>query len=214
MAQVAVARAERAWTNGDAAGIGPETDGIWPALLERGDPWDVAELAFWRAVGGAPSDSGREPPEPFALMVAGRVRDAARVWGELGAPRWQALALSRSDDPADVRVALAILDDLAAPATARAVARDLRLRGMAVPRGPRPATRDNPAGLTARELEVLRLLAHGLSNAELAVRLGLSGKTVGHHVSAVLRKLGVPTRSRAVAVASRLGILLPAPPPT
>jgi len=94
------------------------------------------------------------------------------------------------------------------------VARDVRSRGGPAPRGPRPATRDNPAGLTARELEVLRLLAEGLSNAELASRLSLSAKTVGHHVSAVLRKLGVPSRSRAVAAASQLGIIAPDGPPT
>jgi len=64
-------------------------------------------------------------------------------------------------------------------------------------------------GLTARELEVLGLLAEGLSNAEMARRLFLSGKTVGHHVSAVLRKLGEPSRARAVAAAHRQGLLDP-----
>jgi DNA-binding NarL/FixJ family response regulator len=82
-------------------------------------------------------------------------------------------------------------------------------RGLTVPRGPRPASRANPAGLTAREVEVLGLLADGLSYAEVAERLILSEKTVGHHVSAVLRKLGEPTRSRAVAAALRLGIIPP-----
>ena len=56
-------------------------------------------------------------------------------------------------------------------------------------------------------MEVLELLADGLSNADLAKRLYLSEKTVGHHVSAVLRKLGEPTRARAVAKARRTGIL-------
>ena len=64
-------------------------------------------------------------------------------------------------------------------------------------------------GLTAREAEVLQLLADGLSYAEVAERLVLSEKTVGHHVSAVLRKLGEPTRSRAVAAALRLGVIAP-----
>ena len=71
------------------------------------------------------------------------------------------------------------------------------------------ASRANPAGLTAREAEVLQLLADGLSYAEVAERLVLSEKTVGHHVSAVLRKLGEPTRSRAVAAALRLGVIAP-----
>ncbi len=83
------------------------------------------------------------------------------------------------------------------------------LAGLALPRGPRPASRANPAGLTARETEVLQLLADGLSYAEVAERLVLSEKTVGHHVSAVLRKLREPTRSRAVARALRLGVIPP-----
>jgi DNA-binding NarL/FixJ family response regulator len=78
-----------------------------------------------------------------------------------------------------------------------------------VPRGPRLASRTSPAGLTARETEVLVLLADGLSYAEVAQRLVLSEKTVGHHVSAVLRKLREPTRSRAVATALRLGVIPP-----
>jgi DNA-binding NarL/FixJ family response regulator len=63
--------------------------------------------------------------------------------------------------------------------------------------------------LTGRELEVLQLLADGLSNADVAQRLYLSEKTVGHHVSAVLRKLGEPTRSRAVAAALRRRVIAP-----
>jgi len=70
-------------------------------------------------------------------------------------------------------------------------------------------TQANPSQLTAREMDVLRLLAEGLSNSEVAGRLFLSEKTVGHHVSAVLRKLGQPTRSRAVATAIRQGIVRP-----
>ena len=78
------------------------------------------------------------------------------------------------------------------------------MRGL--PRGPRASTRDNPAGLTAREVEVLGLVGQGLRNADIAARLFLSEKTVGHHVSAILRKLGVRTRGEASAEAQRLGI--------
>jgi DNA-binding NarL/FixJ family response regulator len=76
-----------------------------------------------------------------------------------------------------------------------------------IPRGPHSRTRENPAGLTARELEVLGLLAEGLRNAEIAERLVLSEKTVGHHVSAVLRKLDVRSRGEAATKALRLGLL-------
>src|SRR5262249_29823687 len=68
-------------------------------------------------------------------------------------------------------------------------------------------TRQNPAGLTARELEVLVLLAEGLRNAQIAERLVVAQKTVDHHVSAILRKLDAPTRGQAAAAPTRLGLL-------
>ncbi len=78
-------------------------------------------------------------------------------------------------------------------------------RGLPVPRGPRPVNGD-AQGLTAQELEVPELLGEGLRNSEIADRLVLSEKTVAHHVSAVLRKLAVPTRARATSRARQLGI--------
>jgi DNA-binding NarL/FixJ family response regulator len=82
-----------------------------------------------------------------------------------------------------------------------------RLRGMGVQaanRGPNLTTRESPANLTRREQEVFALLVEGLRNAEIAQRLFISAKTVDHHVSAILTKLGVRTRqdaARAAAVA-------------
>jgi DNA-binding NarL/FixJ family response regulator len=107
----------------------------------------------------------------------------------------------------DARTALAVLDEQRAVAVRAAVLRDRHELGLPVPRQRRRPTEDNPAGLTARELEVLGLLAEGLTNAELARRLFLSEKTVDHHVSAVLRKLGEPSRARAVAASHERGLL-------
>ena len=100
-----------------------------------------------------------------------------------------------------------MLHGLGAHPAAAAVARRLRALGeQGVPRGPRPATAANPAGLTRREADVLELLSAGLSNAQIAARLDLSGRTIDNHVSAILRKLGARTRGEASAQAERLGL--------
>ena len=150
------------------------------------------------------------------LADAGSALDAGDVYqrrwlrpGPAGWKRWSAYALAFSPKTGDARECLDVLDRLGASAVRHAVLRARHTQGLTVPRGPRPTSRANPAGLTARELEVLGLLADGMSYAEVAERLVLSEKTVGHHVSAVLRKLSEPTRSRAVATAMRLGIIPP-----
>jgi len=71
----------------------------------------------------------------------------------------------------------------------------------------RPAPAEGDFTLTARELEVLTLLAEGLSNREIAQRLGFSAHTAKFHVNAVLDKLDATTRAEAVARALRHGVL-------
>jgi DNA-binding NarL/FixJ family response regulator len=84
----------------------------------------------------------------------------------------------------------------------------LRKQGVrGIPRGPRASTQRNPAGLTNREAELLELVAEGLSNPQIAARLSISAKTVGHHVSSAMGKLNAHSRAQAVASAYRLGAL-------
>jgi DNA-binding CsgD family transcriptional regulator len=174
-------------------------------------PWELGELAWWLAVAGVRRPAPVPLARPFALMLDGDLTGAAEDWQERGCPLWTALSLAAAPGLAGARQALDLVDSIGAPAVRRAILADRHARGLPLPRGPRPTSQANPAGLTAREIDVLRLLVDGLSNADVAQRLFLSEKTVGHHVSAVLHKLGEPTRSRAVASAIRQGILAPLP---
>jgi DNA-binding CsgD family transcriptional regulator/tetratricopeptide (TPR) repeat protein len=207
---VAVAGAEAAWLQGRLEDVEREVDRGWSSALEHRDGWGVGELAAWLAIAGVRRPVDLPVPRPFARLLAEDWRAAADEWLRLACPLWAAHALARSPDLGDARRALELLEGLGAPALQRALMRDRHSAGLAVPRGPRPASRANPSGLTARELEVLHLLAEGLSDAGIATRLYLSEKTVSHHVSAVLHKLGEPTRSRAVAAALRRRIITPA----
>ena len=71
---------------------------------------------------------------------------------------------------------------------------------------PRPTEPADPFGLTAREREVLSLVAEGYTNRRIAEALFISESTAGVHVSHILGKLGVETRTEAAAVAVRLGL--------
>jgi len=75
---------------------------------------------------------------------------------------------------------------------------------------PAPSAQPAPAfdDLTPREIEVLRMLAEGLGNREMAARLGISDHTVKFHISSILDKLGAGTRTEAVTMGIRMGIIL------
>jgi DNA-binding CsgD family transcriptional regulator/tetratricopeptide (TPR) repeat protein len=204
---VSAALAETAWLAGDLDAVVGAVDHAWPAAVRQPHPWELGELSWWLAVAGERRETPIPVATPFAAMLAGAWQQAADGWQRVGCPLWRALALAAAPDLAAARTALELVDELGAPAVRLAILRDRHALGLPVPRGPRPASQANTWGLTAREVEVLALLVDGLSNAELAQQLFLSEKTVGHHVSAILRKLGEPTRSRAVATALRQGIV-------
>jgi ATP/maltotriose-dependent transcriptional regulator MalT len=204
---IAAARAEAAWLEGaPALRIGEETEsGGEPGLSDV--RWFAGELEVWRHRAWLDCGDPAELPEPYRLEITGDAEGAARWWQERNCAYDAALALAGSADPAALRRALDMLHELGTHPAAAAVARRLRALGeQGVPRGPRPATAANPAGLTSRQAEVLGLMAAGLSNAEIAASLVLSGRTVDNHVSAILRKLGVRTRGEAGAQAAGLGL--------
>ena len=167
------------------------------------DPWLRAELASWlKRVGRLPSPCG-PAPAPFAFELAGDDLGAAAVWRERGCPYEEAAALLFAGDPTSLRRAHELFLSVGAAPAAALARRSLRRVGeQVVPRGPRATTREHPHGLTARESQVLALLREGLTNADIGQRLFISTRTVDHHVAAVLRKLGVGSRTDAAGVAT------------
>jgi DNA-binding NarL/FixJ family response regulator len=101
-----------------------------------------------------------------------------------------------------------IFQQLGADAVYEKIKMEMRAEGIKkIPRGLRASTKSNPALLTNRELDVLNLLQKGIQNKEIAAELFISPKTTDHHISNILFKLEVNSRSKAVAEAVRLGIL-------
>ena len=199
---VAAARAEARWLVGDREEVAAETEAAFELARRASSPWAVGELACWQSRAGVLNEIPGDAAEPFALELAGEWARAAELW-TIGCPYEAALALAGAEDDEALRRGLHELQELGARPAAAITARRLRERGaQGLPRGPRAATRDNPAGLTSREAEVLTCLREGLRNAEIADKLFLSEKTVAHHVSAILRKLGVRSRGQAAAEAA------------
>ncbi|OKK18598.1 LuxR family transcriptional regulator [Streptomyces sp. CB00455] len=190
------AHVEAAWLLGDDERVQAEARRGLAMLAGRTHPWLSGPLACWiRRAGGTPPQV--PAAGPYARELAGDWAGAAARWDGLGCPHDAAVARLSGDVPA-LHQALTTFEALGArPGVVRTRA-VMRTRGIRpVRRGPRAATRANPYGLTNRELDVLKLLDEGLSDADIAARLYITPKTAGHHVGAVLTKLDVHTRHEA-----------------
>lgn len=165
-------------------------------------PWAVGECAFWvQRLTGDPVDSAGTAP-PFAASLRGDGREAARLWSAIGCPYEAAWALADVDDEPSLRESLEPLIRLGARPLAARIRRRLHdLGARNVPTGPRASTSTSPAGLTRRESEILELLGEGLTDREIAERLVVSPRTVSHHVSSILAKLGVRRRTEVIGLA-------------
>ncbi|MGO4129047.1 helix-turn-helix transcriptional regulator [Inquilinus sp. YAF38] len=201
LAPVRTARAEAAWLSDQPERTMAEAAAAYELAVRHGHRWHAGEFSFWRWRAGDRNDPPRWAAPPFLLQVKGDWQGAAAAWDRLGCPYEQARALADGDMPARL-TALEIFDRLGAAPAAAALRQRMRVEGVRrVPRGPRAATRHNPLGLTPREMQILDCLTQGLSNGQIGTRLHVSPKTVDHHVSSVLAKLGACTRGEAARIA-------------
>ena len=206
IAPLRAARSEAAAARGDNAAIAAEVNAALPLAIAHRHPWFIGELAYWGWCAGTLGEPPDGCAEPYALEISGRWREAAAAWQRAGCPYERARALAKGDADAQ-REALAVFELLGARPAADALRRRLREAGVrGIARGARAATREHAYGLTGRELQVLHLLCEGLRNAEIAVRLSRSVRTVDHHLAAVFAKLGVDSRIAAIQAAQRAGL--------
>jgi DNA-binding CsgD family transcriptional regulator/tetratricopeptide (TPR) repeat protein len=203
----AAAIAEYLWLSGDDE----------PELVERlseilaegisvGTPWPSGAFAFWMWKLGLLEFAPEGTADFYGWIIAGDYTRAAAFWHDRGIPYEEGLALMHGNDNEQIE-AIRIFEQFGATATANKVRQVLGERGVTVPRGKAQSTRQHAAGLTARQAEVLDLLAEGLTNAQIADRLFVSLRTAENHVSAVLMKLDVTDREAAVSAGLDRGIL-------
>ncbi len=207
LGHVYAARAEAAALVGDETRAADEASMAYELAVAKRHVWFAGELAYWQIRAGALPSWPSWIAEPWRLQLAGDALGAAAAWEARGCPYEAARALADSDEVRHVRTALDVFERMGAVPAAKAARSRLRHLGAPVPRGPRPSTRANPASLTAREVGVLRLMAVGRRNAEIAAELVVSPRTVDRHVSSILRKLGARSRGEAAVRAVELGLL-------
>ncbi|WP_343717706.1 AAA family ATPase [Inquilinus sp.] len=209
IAPVRFALVEAAWLAGEPGPAQEQLAAVAAMDLDSFDPWALGELAvWWRRCGmSAPlPPATARAPAPRAAELAGDPQAAAAEWTRLGLPYEAALALTRVQGPEAgpaLARAVAMLEEIEARPAALLARRAAQRLGVAdqlprARRGPYAAARRHPLGLTRRELQVLRLLAQGMGNQDIARRLVRSPRTVEHHVSAVLGKLNASSRMDVV----------------
>lgn len=193
---------------------------LWPAMVEiaiESGELDVAEEAC-RRLQDAAAKFASSGLLASAAVATGRVQlaagdhqaarhaltDALQRWQSLGSPLQTAevhLLLAQTHDA---------LGDARSASEARFAAKNLR-RTMGIAADRRVTDRRRADGITAREVEVLELVARGLSNRAVAEALVLSEKTVARHLSNIYTKIGVSSRTAAAAYAHAHGLV---PPPS
>jgi DNA-binding CsgD family transcriptional regulator/tetratricopeptide (TPR) repeat protein len=197
-----LARTEARWLEGDLDSAVSEAS-LAAQVSDGCDSWLAGEVGVWLLRTGSARAPRRDCAGPYRLQLDGDLEQAVQAFASQDCRYEAAMTLCDAGDESSLREAVRIFHELGAPAAARIARQKMRQAGMrSVPAGPRTATREHALGLTRREREVLDLIGEGCTNAQIAARLFISARTVDHHVSAVLAKLGAPTRTAAASFAA------------
>ena len=200
LAPALAAHCEVRWLRGEPIEDTTLLRDTYARAVAHRDARAAGEIAYWRSKAGVTCADTAVIEPAYRAMLEGRWQEAATLWTALDCPFERALCDMEGDEDAQHR-ALRTFESLGATAVTAL------FRARTGVRGPRASTLAHPSGLTTREVEVLKLLAQGLANAEIAKRLVRSEKTVDHHVSSILAKLDVRSRTEAVAAALRNGFV-------
>lgn len=199
---------EASWLRGDAERCRKHILALSELPLFRLNPWNFGDVAVWfhRCDMLAVYRGKKQPlPPPRQFEIAGRHREAADALLSMGMRYDAAMALAHTNEDAATALvkALQLFEEMGARSGIAFVRRRAASLGMLkqLPRpkrGPYAKSRSHPLGLTGREVQILRYVKEGLSNREISAKLRRSERTVEHHISAVLAKLGARNRIEAL----------------
>ncbi len=203
---VLTALLEYEWLTGSIETEQKDIDALTALIKNSDEVADDCSFIFWLKKVRGQTMPGFKLFEGYNITNATAVK-AASLWEKIGTLYEQALALYEGGE-VDKRKAVSIMHQLGATATYEKLIQQMRSSGIkSIPRGMRKSTQANEANLTQREIDIVTLLKDGLQNKEIAAKLFISPKTVDHHISSLLYKLEVNSRTKAAQEAIRLGII-------
>jgi DNA-binding CsgD family transcriptional regulator/tetratricopeptide (TPR) repeat protein len=209
LAPARLAMIETSWLRGDHELCRKHILALSELPLHRLNSWNFGDVAVWFHrcdMGAAYRGKQRVLPPARQLEIAGRHSEAADALLSLGMRYDAAMALAHTRGKNAVAAmvkALQLFEDTGARAGVQFLRRQAACLGILrqLPRrkrGPYSKARSHPLGLTGREVQILSFVKEGLSNREISSELRRSERTVEHHISAVLAKLGVRKRIEAL----------------